>query len=691
MDELSTRNVWPAATAGFTFPVDFSQQQHLICPEDDNLVKKDLKFLKWYDAEKLNFYKYSEEAVQLDSVSEVEKNDLRSKSPFHGDKVVYTVPVNFFMDDTSSNVSKRWSPLHCIQMQLAGIPVSERQLADNIKFISASTDVAILEMMKPVVDELIEIKRIGIDAFDAYNKEVVKVTSDLGLCVCDYSMLAEASNHMGANTNKFCPRCHAEKASGDFRKGLERTPAESSRILQRLSVNDRKDVRQQYGLKPYPNCLWDVINPHSDIPVGLLHWMFLGLGKHLLKACIQDLNEDQQQKLQLLLESMDQSSFTVKLSPDIVKHIDSRQGKDIKQYIQIAPYHMKLARLPVNKVKLLCRLAEICKMVVDKTDFACQDIEVIDNLIEEYLISLKEVYPSLMSKVKSHLSSHVVEDIESHGPLLAYTEDGFEKTHGRIRGQIFQQNQHARSRDTAHSFMEMEVLNHIISGGYFLNKEEEWVQASSDVRTLSTSKEIKSFLGQKTDGAELLTATLIKAERSLNRKVVKKDLTDDIKNTASLYTTNTGLIMTSYHGIKCKNGEVINQGNPVYCQDENDSAKKYIGLFNEGYHIKGEQERFQLVKIQLFEILPTDERMGFQAIKLKLSNNFKFTKVENVLQTLCIIHDCLSGGCHKKECVQTIRVEQEKTDVKKLVWYHSPLNKNYYLNRFRFSHDVKIC
>ncbi|CAG2228654.1 unnamed protein product [Mytilus edulis] len=168
-----------------------------------------------------------------------------------------------------------------------------------------------------------------------------------------------------------------------------------------------------------------------------------------------------------------------------------------------------------------------------------------------------------------------VEDIESHGPLLAYTEDGFEKTHGRIRGQIFQQNQHARSRDTAHSFMEMEVLNHIISGGYFLNKEEEWVQASSDVRKLSTTKEIKSFLGQKTDGAELLTANLIKAERSPNRKVVKRDITDEIKNAALLYTTETGLIMTSYHGIKCQNGEVINQGNPVYCQDEHDSAKVY--------------------------------------------------------------------------------------------------------------------
>ncbi|CAC5403930.1 unnamed protein product [Mytilus coruscus] len=158
----------------------------------------------------------------------------------------------------------------------------------------------------------------------------------------------------------------------------------------------------------------------------------------------------------------------VKLSPDIIKHIDSRQGKDIKQYIQIAPYHMKLAKLPVNKVKLLCRLAE-------------------------------------------------VEDNKTHGPPLAYTEDAFEKMHGRIRGQIFKQNHHARNRDTTHSFIEMEVLNHVISDGYFLNKEGEWVQASSSVRNLSVKNEVKSFLGQRTDGTEIKKATLIKAERSENK------------------------------------------------------------------------------------------------------------------------------------------------------------------------------
>lgn len=30
----------------------------------------------------------------------------------------------------------------------------------------------------------------------------------LSLCVCDFNMMAEASNHMGANTYKFCPRCY---------------------------------------------------------------------------------------------------------------------------------------------------------------------------------------------------------------------------------------------------------------------------------------------------------------------------------------------------------------------------------------------------------------------------------------------------------------------------------------------------
>lgn len=60
-----------------------------------------------------------------------------------------------------------------------------------------------------------------------------------------------------------------------------------------------------------------------------------------------------------------------------------------------------------------------------------------------------------------------MDDIYRHGPMDCYKEDAFEKLHGRIRDQLFNQNLHARSRDTAYAFAEMEVLQHVLTGGYF--------------------------------------------------------------------------------------------------------------------------------------------------------------------------------------------------------------------------------
>lgn len=48
----------------------------------------------------------------------------------------------------------------------------------------------------------------GILTFDANGKENVTVIPFLSLCVCDFNMMAEASNHMEANTYKFCPSCY---------------------------------------------------------------------------------------------------------------------------------------------------------------------------------------------------------------------------------------------------------------------------------------------------------------------------------------------------------------------------------------------------------------------------------------------------------------------------------------------------
>ena len=31
-----------------------------------------------------------------------------------------TIPINLFLDDTSTHKSRRWKPLHCVQMQMSG-------------------------------------------------------------------------------------------------------------------------------------------------------------------------------------------------------------------------------------------------------------------------------------------------------------------------------------------------------------------------------------------------------------------------------------------------------------------------------------------------------------------------------------------------------------------------------------------
>ncbi|XP_062599983.1 uncharacterized protein LOC134261573 [Saccostrea cucullata] len=246
---------------------------------------------------------------------------------------VYTLPLNLFMDDTSANKSKKWKPLHCLQLQLAGIPKSRKQNPDTIKFVGASTEVPILEMAHPVIDD-IRNSESGVLTFDGQRREKVNIIPCLAVCVCDFNMLAEASNHMGANTNKFCPRCYADKDSCIW-KGNDRYPEETQRILNILSVNNNKDMRQNHGLKPYANPLWNILNPHSDIPVGILHWLYLGIGKHLLKSCIQDLPEVKQVQLCMMIESSDQSALTTKVSSDTIKYLDSRQGKDIKTYVSI--------------------------------------------------------------------------------------------------------------------------------------------------------------------------------------------------------------------------------------------------------------------------------------------------------------------------------------------------------------------
>ncbi|VDH93719.1 Hypothetical predicted protein [Mytilus galloprovincialis] len=59
-----------------------------------------------------------------------------------------TIPFNMFPDDTSTHKSRRWMPLHCIQMQLSGIPIDMRQKQETIQFLGATEKADIMDVAK---------------------------------------------------------------------------------------------------------------------------------------------------------------------------------------------------------------------------------------------------------------------------------------------------------------------------------------------------------------------------------------------------------------------------------------------------------------------------------------------------------------------------------------------------------------
>ncbi|XP_033760463.1 uncharacterized protein LOC117342414 isoform X2 [Pecten maximus] len=633
------------------------------------------------------FYYYDEEKIELKMLPSADKAQLLQPNLHKANQhTVQCFPVNLFFDDTSANKSKKWNALHCIQLQMAGLPVDARQQSNNIKFVSASNEVAMMEMISAVVEDLQCTKCHGVKSFDAIDHKEIVVTTEVALCVCDFAMMAEASNHMGANTNKFCPRCKVDR-SESLVQGDERTPVQTKRILQRLALNpNNKELKQQHGLKHYQNALWDVINPHCDIPVSLLHWMYLGLAKHLLKSCMNSLNKDK--VLVSLLDSMDQSSFKEKLSNQVIGYIDSRQGKDIKHYIQIAPYHMKIAGLQRNKVNLICRLAEICRYIEVYTMYTVEDVSLLKEMLNTYITLSSRIFPELLNKVKTHMSTHVGDDILRHGPPSSYIEDAFEKMHGFIRQQIFNQNQHARSRYTASAFAEQEVLKHVISGGYFL-QQEEWTQASENVQKLAKIPTIQKYLGSSgsnnTERKEL--GVCCKADRTAKKKIVWKEVTAETNHVVELATqlfkrcNSEPTSLATFQAVRCQNGDVVKTSNPVLYMDTNEES---IGIFVGGYEAKG-CPGAHVAKIQLVQEILGDD----QDISAKYSSRPRFIYLSSklVLQSICLVHDCLGGGCHLREGNVTLKKEQQDVTVAKTYWHHNLNHTIFFLNKFRFTHS----
>jgi hypothetical protein len=69
-------------------------------------------------------------------------------------KIVRSVPVWLYCDDTSGNVSKKWNKHNSFLFTLTGLPREHSQLPYNVHFLSTSNIATPLEMLEEITAEL---------------------------------------------------------------------------------------------------------------------------------------------------------------------------------------------------------------------------------------------------------------------------------------------------------------------------------------------------------------------------------------------------------------------------------------------------------------------------------------------------------------------------------------------------------
>ncbi|EFP93552.2 uncharacterized protein PGTG_19548 [Puccinia graminis f. sp. tritici CRL 75-36-700-3] len=154
-------------------------------------------------------------------------NKWRLKS---GNRVMRTVPITLYADDTSGNTSKQFNKHISFFFTLLGLPPNVANQEYNCHFLSTSNIASVLELSEQIVTELNEMSLDGFLAYDASIHQEVWVNT-LVLCfLADSPMHAEVTNtpNPGQSLNPCrmctlaCVKKKSKSTEGYVQKFLER-------------------------------------------------------------------------------------------------------------------------------------------------------------------------------------------------------------------------------------------------------------------------------------------------------------------------------------------------------------------------------------------------------------------------------------------------------------------------------------
>ncbi|CAH1803013.1 unnamed protein product [Owenia fusiformis] len=504
-------------------------------------------------------------------------------------------------------------------------------MADNHFFVnvcSVSTEVNAITLGHAVIKDMQTMGRIP-----GYSGgKSVTVESTFATFVADMAMQSSICSHLGAAANSFCPKCEVTKGevAVGTKRNKEKTVETRKKIALEKTVTGMKKLQTVTGIKGDENPILNLsFDPHENIPTGILHVIHLGVTKQLLSVMSKN---DRKSLLQLYIKDL-----CPKLGNKFVDYLGSRQGKDFKSFIQIAPFAAKFSGQPQSIFKATLKLAKLHKVLC-----AGGPIEV---PAQDYVSAALEV-GSVLATPKLHALLHMAKDQDQHGPLIMLNEDKFESSHKHIREGLFKQNNLARGRDTARAQYKRLLLQHLMTGGFVPDiRNNSWRQAGDCV-----------LQGQ--DALQILNGTTVKKQTFPKLTMADRD------ERGKLIVNNK---TSTYNCIKTSDGDTIRKNEAFV-------ANGVVKVFIRGLK-SGEDET-----IEIREVISRGVSQTLGVDKFILGRNEKLTMPNNIkkIHTLCA---CDLNGCTVGTFTSTTKLEQQEVEVKNLKVKHR--TSIIYINDFK--------
>jgi hypothetical protein len=104
----------------------------------------------------------------------------------------------------------------------------------------------------------------------------------------------------------------------------------------------------------------------------------------------------------------------------------------------------------------------------------------------------------------------------------------------------------------------------------------------------------------------------------------------------------------------------------------------------------GESKVVQVLKARLCMDQHEEQLLGnFQCPKVEKTDEVAIIPSTNVVDKVCLVHDCLNGNCFFGQSENTMRIERENITRERYTYVHNTDYNYYLLNKFYLGDSMK--